>query len=155
MILVYYLQAPNAKDAGNGSISKFSAIALPTDTNTLNKLRALHHGLNNQKNNHHQMVSHETTSYMAKCTTCGLMFSTKDDLDKHNLLVCEDFEKFLCFNCGIVTHAKMAHWEEYEGKFVCNSCKHIFITTADHMTTAVAAVSPVARSVTRCEGGDL
>ncbi|KAM1780732.1 hypothetical protein FF1_041867 [Malus domestica] len=49
-------QAPDAKDAGNGSISKFSGIALPTDTNTLNKLRALHHGLNNQKNNHHQMV---------------------------------------------------------------------------------------------------
>ncbi|KAM1020727.1 hypothetical protein ACFX2I_041928 [Malus domestica] len=49
-------QAPDAKDAGNGSISKFSGIALPTDTNTLNKLRVLRHGLNNQKNNHHQMV---------------------------------------------------------------------------------------------------
>ncbi|TQE03956.1 hypothetical protein C1H46_010483 [Malus baccata] len=31
----------------------------------------------------------------------------------------------------IVSHAKMAHREEYEGKFVCHSCKHIFITTTD------------------------
>nr|BCM78833.1 candidate crown gall disease resistance protein 4 [Malus hybrid cultivar] len=33
-----------------------SAQGLPTDRNTLNKLMALHPGLNNQMNNHHQMV---------------------------------------------------------------------------------------------------
>ncbi|XP_009371289.2 probable transcriptional regulator SLK2 [Pyrus x bretschneideri] len=50
-----------------------SAQGLPTDRNTLNKLMALHPGLNNQMNNHHQMVGRGAMSGSAHAAYQNLL----------------------------------------------------------------------------------